>query len=315
MTLSVVIATYNGARFLREQLDSIYHQTHLPDEVVVSDDGSTDETVAILEEYKQRYGLRYEVHKQSLGVNNNFFHAMALSTGELISICDQDDVWFPNKLETLYNHITTMDLRKPCVVSSLRQDINATGEVLSVIHAPYTEGWDATLLTYSRNQGCTMMFNRTLLDVLLPVINHVENGLTALYYDEWIAYVGALLGEKHNLPDVLMSYRHHDKNTVDGADHYGKKIFRQKVHDLPTFYGFIPDERFIPLEIVYRTYQSAITNQEVIDCLDKICRCNTLSCPFSKLCTILTMRCLPWYKKIVIAVKSTISITLKAIFE
>ena len=315
MTLSVVIATYNGARFLREQLDSIYHQTHLPDEVVVSDDGSTDETVAILEEYKQRYGLKYEVHKQSLGVNNNFFHAMALSTGELISICDQDDVWFPNKLETLYNHITTMDLHKPCVVSSLRQDINAAGEVLSVVHAPYTEGWDATLLTYSRNQGCTMMFNRRLLDVLLPIINHVENGLTALYYDEWIAYVGALLGEKHNLPDVLMSYRHHDKNTVDRADHYEKKTFRQKVHDLPTFYGFIPDERFIPLEIVYRTYQSAITNQEVIDCLDKICHCNTLSCPFSKLSTILTMRCLPWYKKIVIAVKSTISITLKALFE
>lgn len=315
MTLSVVIATYNGARFLREQLDSIYRQTHLPDEVVVSDDGSTDETVAILEEYKQRYGLIYEVNKQPLGVNGNFFRAMALSTGDLISICDQDDIWFPHKLETLYNHITTMDLRKPCVVSSLRQDINAIGDVLSVIHAPYTEGWAATLLTYSRNQGCTMMFNRTLLDVLLPVISRVENGLTALYYDEWIAYVGALLGDKHNLPDVLMSYRHHDKNTVDGADHYGKKTFRQKVHDLPTFYGFIPDERFIPLEIVYRTYQSAITHQEVIDCLDKICRCNTLSCPFSKLGTILTMRCLPWYKKIVIAVKSTISITLKAIFE
>ena len=54
MTLSVVIATFNGARFLREQLDSIYTQTHLPDEVVVSDDGSTDETLTILEEYKQR---------------------------------------------------------------------------------------------------------------------------------------------------------------------------------------------------------------------------------------------------------------------
>ena len=315
MTLSVAIATYNGARFLREQLDSIYRQTHLPDEVVVSDDGSTDGTLAILEEYKQRYGLKYSVNQGKHGVNANFFKAMALCTGELISICDQDDIWFPNKLETLYAHIITMDMRKPCVVSSLRQDINAAGEVLSVIHAPYTEGWAATLLTYSRNQGCTMVFNRALLDILLPTIYRVENSLTTLYYDEWVAYAGALLGDKHNLPDILMSYRHHDKNTVDGAGHYEKKTFRQKVHDLPVFYGFIPDERFIPLEIVYRTYQSSITNQEIVDFLDKICRCNGLVHPFQKLGVILTMHCLPWYRKIVIAVKSTISITLKAVFE
>lgn len=315
MTLSLVIATYNGARFLREQLDSIYQQTHLPDEVVVCDDGSTDGTVAILEEYKQRYGLIYAVNKQSLGVNGNFFKAMALCTGDVISICDQDDIWFPNKLEVLCAHMATMDMRKPCVVSSLRQDINAGGEVFSVVHAPYTEGWAATLLTYSRNQGCTMLFNRALLDILLPTIYRVENSLTALYYDEWIAYVGALLGEKHNLPDVLMNYRHHDKNTVDGAIHYGHLTFRQKVHYLPTFYGFIPDERFVPLEIVYRTYQSSITDLEVLDCLDKICRCNTMVNPFRKLGVILTIRCLPWHKKIVIAVKSTLSITLKAIFE
>lgn len=314
MTLSVVIATYNGARFLREQLDSIYAQTRLPDEVVVSDDGSTDETLTILEEYKQRYGLKYSVNDGKHGVNANFFRAMEMSSGDLISICDQDDIWFPNKLETLYAHITTMDLHKPCAVSSLRQDIDAEGRLLSVIHAPYTEGWEATLLTYSRNQGCTMLFNRALLSILLPTIYHVEKGLTAIYYDEWVAYTAALLGEKHNLPDVLMNYRHHDKNTVDSADHYLHKTFRGKVHDLPVFYGFIPDERFIPLEIVYDTYKRQITNSKAIDCLEKIVRCNRIGSPFHKLRIILTMHCLPWYRKINIAVKTTISITLKAIF-
>lgn len=315
MTLSVVIATFNGARFLREQLDSIYTQTHLPDEVVVSDDGSTDETLTILEEYKQRYGLIYSVNEHSLGVNGNFFHAMEMCSGELISICDQDDIWLPHKLETLYAHILTMDLCRPCVVSSLREDIDANGVVFAVQSAPYTEGWAETLLTYSRNQGCTMLFNRLLLNTLIPTIYNVKDALTAIYYDEWIAYVGALLGEKHNLPDKLMRYRHHDANVVDGAQHYRHLTFCEKVHYLPTFYGFIPDERFIPLEIVYHTYQTAISDRHVIDCLDKICRCNTLTNPFHKLSIILTMKCLPLPRKIAIAIKSTLSITLKACLE
>lgn len=315
ITISIALATYNGERFLRKQLDSLYTQTRLPDEVVVCDDCSTDGTVAILDEYKQRYGLKYIVNDQPLGVNGNFFRAISLCQGQYIGICDQDDEWFPNKIETLYQHIQTMDSGRVCAVSSMRQDVDADGTVLAVQQADYTEGWKATLLTYSRNQGCTMLFNRALWETIRPHVEENERALTAIYYDEWIAYSAALLGDKHNLPDVLMSYRHHDCNVVDNAVHYGKKTFRQKVHDLPTFYGFIPDERFVPLEIVYEAYREAIRDEKIIDCLERICRCNRVTGVWRKWGIILRMQCLTVKQRIVIGVKSACSILLKQVVK
>lgn len=314
VTLSIAMATYNGARFLREQLDSLYTQALVPDEVVVCDDQSTDGTVEILEEYHQRYGLIYSVNEHRLGVNGNFFKAMGLCSGDYICICDQDDVWFPHKVETLFEHMQTMPPTELNVVSSLRQDIDAQGHVLATQRHPYTQGWKATLLTYDRNQGCTMMMNREVGDKVLAVIQQHPKALTDIYYDEWIAYVAAILGNKHNLPDVLMSYRHHDRNVVDGAIHYGKKSLAMKVSELPTFYGFIPDERFMPLEIVYSVLKEQIEDKEVIDFLDKIVACNRQTGKVKKLMIILSMRCLCFPKRCEVAIKTSMSMILKRLF-
>lgn len=313
MLISVAIATYNGDRFLQAQLDSLYAQTHLPDEVVVCDDCSTDGTASILEAYHQKYGLIYHVNERQLGVNANFFKAMSLCKGDFISICDQDDVWLPNKIETLYNHLVRMNQDVPCVVSSMRKDIDKQGNEINVLHGGYTEGWKATLLTYGRNQGCTMMMNKQVVATILAAIKNIPNALTDIYYDEWIAYTAAILGEKHNLPDVLMEYRHHDANVVDQESHYGKLSFRQKVSYLPTFYGFIPDERFLPLEIVYDAYRERITDIELVDFLCKIKRCNQCPNRFRQLGIILSMHCLTGWQKLQILCKSTGSIILKRV--
>jgi glycosyltransferase involved in cell wall biosynthesis len=92
--ISLAMPTYNGERFLREQLDSIYNQTIVPDEVIVVDDCSTDGTISILEEYKKKYGLKYWVNEKNLGYNKNFEKAISLCTGDYIALSDQDDVWF-----------------------------------------------------------------------------------------------------------------------------------------------------------------------------------------------------------------------------
>ncbi len=201
-TISIAIATYNGERFLREQLDSLYAQTRQADEIVVCDDCSKDGTAAILEEYHQKYGLIYHINEHQLGVNANFFKAMSLCKGDFISICDQDDVWLPNKIETLYNHLIQMNLDVPCVVSSMRKDIDIQGNEITVVQGCYSEGWKASLLTYGRNQGCTMMMNQLVASNILNAIKACPAALTDIYYDEWIAYTAAILGEKHNPPDV-----------------------------------------------------------------------------------------------------------------
>ncbi len=313
-TISIAIATYNGERFLREQLDSLYAQTHPADEIVVCDDRSKDGTAAILEEYHQKYGLKYHINEHQLGVNANFFKAMSLCTGDFVSICDQDDVWYPNKIETLYNHLIQMNQEVPCVVSSMRKDIDSQGNDININHSNYSEGWKASLLTYARNQGCTMMMNQLVVSNILSAIKDRPQALTDIYYDEWIAYTAAILGEKHNLPDVLMNYRHHDANVVDKAIHYGQLTFKQKVLYLPTFYGFIPDERFIPLQIVYEAYKDRIHEEELIDFLNKIQQCNQCQHPLRKLSIILSMRCLTTWQKGQILCKSIASIILKRIF-
>ena len=97
--ISLAMTTYNGEKFLREQLESIYSQTRVPDEVIVCDDNSSDGTIQILEEYRQNKGLIYYVNKPALGVNSNFYKAISLCTGDYIALSDQDDIWKCDKIK------------------------------------------------------------------------------------------------------------------------------------------------------------------------------------------------------------------------
>lgn len=98
-TVSVVMATYNGAEYLRAQLDSIVGQDYPVSELIVQDDGSTDATVSILREYERRFPfVRVYINKENLGFTENFRTACLRATGQLVALSDQDDVWLPRKL-------------------------------------------------------------------------------------------------------------------------------------------------------------------------------------------------------------------------
>ncbi len=101
ISFSVAMATYNGAGYLTQQLESLASQEKLPLELVVCDDGSTDETVAILEDFsaKSPFPIRIYRNEENLGFADNFLKATSLCKGQFISFCDQDDVWLPNKLK------------------------------------------------------------------------------------------------------------------------------------------------------------------------------------------------------------------------
>ncbi len=115
MKSSVVIATFNGSRFILEQLDSIIKQTLLPDEIVVSDDGSTDSTVELVQSFFIQHAdlpIKYrliENEADKRGVLGNFQNAVNHSSGEYVFFCDQDDIWFPNKIERLVGVLDSCD--------------------------------------------------------------------------------------------------------------------------------------------------------------------------------------------------------------
>ena len=111
--VSIVLATHNGENYLKEQLDSLINQTYPVLEIIVVDDCSTDATVDIIKLYRQKYGhIKFYQNEAVLGPVKNFEKGMVLSAGEYISLCDQDDVWMPEKIKKImditvsYTHLT-----------------------------------------------------------------------------------------------------------------------------------------------------------------------------------------------------------------
>lgn len=114
-TVSVVMCTYNGERYIREQLDSIVAQTYPLKEIIIQDDGSTDHTVEICQEYAARYPfIHVFVNEHNKGLDANFESATMRSTGEFVAFSDQDDVWYPEKISKQVAAIGDHDICFSC---------------------------------------------------------------------------------------------------------------------------------------------------------------------------------------------------------
>lgn len=209
--VSVAMATYNGEKYLKEQLDSLYSQTVVPDEIVVCDDCSNDRTIDILEEYHQKKGLKYYINSSNLGVNKNFEKAIRLCTSDYVAICDQDDIWFPKKIETLLKKMIEVENGEPCVVSS--QSVSLKSDMSTKPYAIKKDsvGISATLLQAGNVQGCTLMLNKKIIDMLK---SFPESYKDIMMYDCYISFVAATCGIKYNIGLALMAYRRHDSNVL-----------------------------------------------------------------------------------------------------
>ena len=217
--ISVAMCTYNGARFLKEQLASIGSQSMLPAELVICDDGSTDETLAVLEDFAGRAPFRVRLirNPQNLGYAKNFEQAIRLCEYEFIALCDQDDIWYANKL---------------AVLSSLLANDHALGGVFSdgdligpdgaprarslwqTFHFKYRErrrfaSGRATELLLRENKvtGMTMMFRASLREVLLPIP-------ATWIHDGWLAWMLCLHSTLAACPERLVAYRLHGSQQV-----------------------------------------------------------------------------------------------------
>ncbi len=238
-------------------MDSLYSQTIVPDEVVVCDDCSKDGTADVLEEYHQKYGLRYYVNESNLGVNKNFEKAIRLCSSSYIAICDQDDVWFPLKIEILLKKMMAVENGQPCVVSS--KTIPFAGILNECCYEQVENdsvGAGHTLLRAGNVQGCTLMMNRKMIDLLKPFPASYKE---VMMYDCYISFVAASCGIKYNIGQALMAYRRHDSNVL-GKIHEKKPFMSRVVAKMRMlkYDRIFPSSRCYTLKYIYDEYRDVM---------------------------------------------------------
>jgi glycosyltransferase involved in cell wall biosynthesis len=220
LKISIALCTYNGARFLQEQLESIAGQTLLPDELIVCDDCSTDDTVSILKRFSacSRFPVHLFINDQNLGSTQNFERAIKLCSGDIIFLSDQDDVWMPEKLSVIES--TFRSNRDVGLVFTNAILVDETLKPLDCFL------WDRTfpasdrklfeekcaidvLIKYNVVTGATMAFRSSLRNAFLP-IQTFHN----LIHDGWIALLIATTAQLKPLEEPLIKYRLHPHQQI-----------------------------------------------------------------------------------------------------
>ena len=205
---SVCVATYNGERYIRQQLESILCQLGDDDEVIVSDDGSSDGTADVVEAIGDSR-IRLLHHPAPHGVNANFGYALSHARGEYIFLADQDDVWLPGKVDkciaALADHVCVMH---DCRITD--SSLNPTGETLLRQLGAKTGFW-ANLMR-NRYTGCCMAFRSSLMRRILPIPQS-----RLFYHDNWIGLNAALCGSVAFLPFEGLLFRRHEASGSSAA--------------------------------------------------------------------------------------------------
>ena len=200
--ISVCIATYNGERFIREQIDSILRQLSSDDEIILSDDGSTDDTISIINSIDDKR-IKIIEGPRKHSPTPNFECAMKEAKGDYIFMADQDDVWKPNKVEVCIEWLHKYD----CVVS----DAEVTDSNLNPLYPSlYTimqvrQGRIYNTVWKNGYTGCCMAFRRNVLNASLPFPKNIP------MHDIWIGNVAAYKYNMKFIPDKLIYFRRHNE--------------------------------------------------------------------------------------------------------
>ncbi|MGO3738692.1 MAG: glycosyltransferase family 2 protein [Marinomonas foliarum] len=218
--IQILLATYNGAKYLEAQLDSLLAQTCKRWTLIAHDDGSNDHTLDILRAYQLNYPDVIEILEDGLTFGNardNFTHLLGASTAEYVMFCDQDDVWLPDKIEKTLHKMQASEGLHPSLPVVVHTDLEVVDESLCSIAPSMFEyqGLEKSIksllqiLAKNSVTGCTMMMNRQAITVSLPILP------SAVMHDWWIAaMVIKYQGVVEFIDELLIHYRQHSGNSV-----------------------------------------------------------------------------------------------------
>lgn len=256
MKASVALCTYNGEKFLVEQVDSILNQTKKIDEIIICDDGSTDSTISILNAYRDQYpGLfRIYINEENLRSVKNFEKAISLCQNEIIFLCDQDDVWAINKVQVMMQFF--MDHPNIYVVATNGYGINDTSTELDVYSL-----WDVPkfflenkiavnyfkIIAFSGNiaTGASMALRKEFFHEIQPF-----PVLDGFHHDEWIALNAAMANKFDFLQEKLFKYRIHSNQQV--GDVFLNRNEKNKKLLVQSFDYSVSDKKFTSFKYILK---------------------------------------------------------------
>jgi glycosyltransferase involved in cell wall biosynthesis len=219
--ISIALCTYNGVRFLDDQLTSLVSQSRHPDEVVVCDDCSTDSSVGLLEEFAAAAPFPVHIHENPtrLGSTKNFERAISLCQGDAIALCDQDDIWDAEKLHSteelfvanpnvglVFTDAEIVDARANPLGYNLWETLDFDKASQARIKSPAAFG---VLSQRQLVTGATMAFRTEFRDLILPIPLSI-----GLIHDGWIALMISLAAAVDIIDRPMMKYRQHDTQQV-----------------------------------------------------------------------------------------------------
>ena len=256
--VSVVMCTYNGGRFLAEQLESICGQTYDKLQIIVVDDASTDNSYEIVKHYAEKdKRIQPYQNNNNLGFNLNFNKACRLASGDFIAIADQDDIWELTKIEKLLAKINQDPgtLLVHCI--SARFEKSGKFRLKSHKLVNYLAGKDVRNFFLSNYiSGHNILLRRSLLEKSLPFPGNV-------YYDWWLAAIASCNGKIETVPEILVWHRMHDSNAT-GAAKPKLHLYKQVMIILPqltTIKGMKPAEKEFAMQLL--KYYSVFPSKKI----------------------------------------------------
>ena len=236
-TVTILLATYNSSKFLREQLDSLFQQTFSEWTLVIRDDGSSDETIAIIKEFQQKFPniLLLEDTNKNIGASESFMRLLQKTDSSYYFFCDHDDIWLPNKVKDSLDLMKKTELEnmmKPIIIHS---DLRVVDKNLNIISNSF---WKSSGIkpNYLENKnliqvfncvtGCTMLFNKTVKELAFPYPASIP------MHDWWLAIVTLRNnGIIRHIDQPTILYRQHGSNEV-GARMINFSYFIKKLRTI-----------------------------------------------------------------------------------
>jgi glycosyltransferase involved in cell wall biosynthesis len=242
--IDILLATYNGEKYLKEQLNSLFLQTYQNFKILVRDDGSIDSTINIIKEYEKVYPTKIKLIQDNfgnLGSSKSFMKLLEYSKSKYIMFCDQDDIWLPDKIRKSLSKIIDLEKKHGSDIPLLVfTDLKVVDEKLNIIQKSFwkyqklipdiSSNWKK-LLAQNVITGCTIIINNKSKKVLLPF------SLNMMIHDQWIGVNIAKFGKIDYLKEQTILYRQHGCN-VAGAHSYNLKYIKKKFFDIKKILNF-----------------------------------------------------------------------------
>lgn len=224
--VAVILSTYNGERFLKEQIESILNQTYTDFDLIVRDDGSKDSTISIIEEYISDNSNIKLIKEENVGFINSFYKLLEIAEGyEYYCFADQDDVWEKEKIEFLINELEKTNSYTPNLVFS---DSDYYDENMKFIKKGHTNRKSSfrNSLVECVSQGMTMMINKTARDIVIQ-----KKSKNSIFHDQWCYMICSGLGEVKYVSKALVRYRRLN-NSVTAEGRGIITIFKWRIEKL-----------------------------------------------------------------------------------